>query len=134
MSAGNSKEVEVWEKVMKGALSLPGAKINREAYLQKELSKHYTQDIVRFAIATTPAKAGVSASKINTISKSSIAWHRAGVTTASFATGIPGGWWIAGTMPADLTQFFWHVSVILQKLAYLHGWPELFVEEGGGAK
>jgi hypothetical protein len=25
-----------------------------------------------------------------------------------------------------LTQFFWHVLVILQKLAYLYGWPELF--------
>jgi hypothetical protein len=36
---------------------------------------------------------------------------------------------MAGTIPADLTQFFWHVVVILQKLAYLHGWPELF-EEG----
>lgn len=35
---------------------------------------------------------------------------------------------MTGTIPADLTQFFWHVTVILQKLAYLHGWPELFEE------
>ena len=37
---------------------------------------------------------------------------------------------MAGTLPADMTQFFWHISVILQKLAYLHGWPELFDEDG----
>jgi uncharacterized membrane protein len=52
------------------------------------------------------------------------------VSGVSFATGLPGGWWVAGTVPADLTQFFWHVLVILQKLAYLYGWPELLSEDG----
>src|SRR6266699_3619297 len=47
----------------------------------------------------------------------------------SFASGLPGGWWIAGTVPVDLTQFFWHSFVMLQKLAYLYGWPELFSED-----
>src|SRR4029077_20567026 len=51
-------------------------------------------------------------------------WHRGGVSALSFGSGLPGGWWIAGTVPADLTQAFWHVLVILQKLAYLYGWPE----------
>ena len=36
---------------------------------------------------------------------------------------------MAGTVPADLTQFFWHTVVILQKLAYLYGWPELLGED-----
>src|SRR5262249_32449737 len=44
---------------------------------------------------------------------------------------MPGGWWLAGTVPADLTQFFWHVAVIAQKLAYLYGWPDLVSEDGG---
>ncbi|VBL42608.1 Uncharacterised protein [Burkholderia pseudomallei] len=35
---------------------------------------------------------------------------------------------MAGTIPADLTQFFWHVVVITQKLAYLHGWPDLYAD------
>lgn len=81
------------------------------------------------AIDSTPAKAGIPGSSISSIPKSSMAWHRAGVGASSFTVGLPGGWWMAGTIPADLTQFFWHVTVILQKLAYLHGWPELF-EEG----
>ena len=66
---------------------------------------------------------------IRRIATASIKWHRAGVSTLSFASGLPGGWWIAGTVPADLIQFFWHVLVILQKLAYLYGWPELFSED-----
>lgn len=33
-------------------------------------------------------------------------------------------------MPADLTQFFWHVLVVAQKLAYLYGWPDLSGDDG----
>jgi len=129
VSENNTKpndRTEIWNRVLRSALSLPGAKISRESYLRKELSKHFTEQTVNKAIETTPAKAGIPASVIYSIAKSSIAWHRAGVSSVSFLAGLPGGWWMAGTIPADLTQFFWHVSVILQKLAYLHGWPELF--------
>ncbi|HDP98444.1 MAG TPA: hypothetical protein ENN22_04570 [bacterium] len=122
-------KIEVWNRVLRTALSLPGARIDRTSYLKKELSKHFTEAIVLKAIETTPAKAGIPSSTIRSIAQSSIAWHRAGVSAASFTVGLPGGWWMAGTIPADLTQFFWHVTVILQKLAYLHGWPELFEED-----
>jgi len=84
---------------------------------------------VQQAIETTPAKAGIQSSAIRSVAQASIAWHRAGVAATSFAVGVPGGLLMAGAIPADLAQFFWHVTVILQKLAYLHGWPELF-EEG----
>ncbi len=33
------------------------------------------------------------------------------------------------TVPADMAQYFWHVLVIPQKLAYLYGWPQLLEEE-----
>ena len=59
------------------------------------------------------------------VAKSAIARHRLAVMTVSVAAGAPGGWWMAGTIPADLSQFTWHVATISQKLAYLHGWPEL---------
>jgi len=81
------------------------------------------------AINTSPAKAGVNKKTIRRIATANIKWHRAGVSTLSFASGLPGGWWIAGAVPADLTQFFWHSLVMLQKLAYLYGWPELFSED-----
>ena len=130
MTDQNKTEIEVWSKVVRTSMAIPGAKINRENYLRKELSKHLPSDVVNNAVNTTPAKAGVSPEIIRKISNSSITFHKTGVTATSFATGIPGGWWVAGTLPADMTQFFWHISVILQKLAYLHGWPELFDEDG----
>lgn len=130
METENQKEIEVWGRVVRASLSIPGAKISRETYLRKELSKYVSEDVVDKAVRTTPAKAGVPAELIKKIASSSLRFHKSGVTATSFATGIPGGWWVAGTLPADMTQFFWHISVVLQKLAYLHGWPELFDEDG----
>lgn len=127
--SNEDKSIEVWNRVLRSALALPGARISRAAYLREELSKHFQDDVVQKAIDITPAKAGIPASAIHSISQSSINWHRSGVTATSFAAGFPGGFWMAGAIPADLVQFFWHVVVVLQKLAYLYGWPELF-EEG----
>src|SRR5437016_3706263 len=120
---------DVWNFVLRTALALPGVKVDRQAFLRRALSKHVTEKVLQFAIDTSPAKAGVNKNTIRRIATANIKWHRAGVSTLSFASGLPGGWWIAGTVPADMIQFFWHVLVILQKLAYLYGWPELFSED-----
>jgi hypothetical protein len=120
---------DVWNSVLRTALLLPGARVDRKAFLRRALSKHVTEKVLQSAIDTSPAKAGVSRNTIRRIATARIKWHRGGVSALSFASGLPGGWWIAGTVPADLTQSFWHVLVILQKLAYLYGWPELFSED-----
>lgn len=130
MNNDDAKSIEIWNRVLEAALSLPGARIDRADFLRKELSKHFPPEVVEKAIATRPACAGIPSSAITSIAKGSIAWHKAGVSAVSFTVGLPGGWWIAGTVPADMMQFFWHVVVILQKLAYLYGWPEFFNEEG----
>jgi hypothetical protein len=120
---------DVWNSVLRTALALPGVKVDRKAFLRRALSKHVTEKVLQSAIDTSPAKAGVSKNTIRRIATANIKWHRAGISALSFASGLPGGWWIAGTVPADLTQSFWNVLVILQKLAYLYGWPELFTED-----
>jgi hypothetical protein len=120
---------DAWNSVLRTALALPGVKVDREAFLRRALSKHVTEKVLQSAIDTSPAKAGVSKNTIRRIATAHIKWHRAGVSALSFASGLPGGWWIAGTVPADFTQFFWHVLVIVQKLAYLYGWPELLRED-----
>jgi len=120
---------DVWNSVLRTALLLPGVKVDRKAFLRRALSKHVTEKVLHSAIDTSPAKAGVNKKTIRRIATANIKWHRAGVSALSFASGLPGGWWIAGTVPADMTQFSWHVLVIVQKLAYLYGWPELFSED-----
>ncbi|MEZ4329856.1 MAG: hypothetical protein R3B40_31785 [Polyangiales bacterium] len=125
----SGNEIKVWNSVLGAALKIPGARVRREEFLRSALGKHVSDEVIRDAIATTPAKAGVSASVVKRAADASIKWHRAGVSAASLAAGLPGGWWIAGTIPADLAQYFWHVVVVSQKLAFLHGWPELMNDE-----
>ncbi|WP_052190480.1 hypothetical protein [Chitinibacter sp. ZOR0017] len=126
----NHDPAGILNNVLRGALNIPGAKINRAEYLKTELSKRVPSQQVELAITRGVKHAAIPPSIIRDIALSSIQWHRAGVTSASAVAGLPGGWWMAATIPADLTQFFYHVVVILQKLAYLHNWPELF-QEGG---
>ena len=37
---------------------------------------------------------------------------------------------MAATLPADLTQYFYHVFVLSQKLAYLYGYPDFCDDDG----
>lgn len=50
------------------------------------------------------------------------------VTAVSTAAGIPGGFAMAATIPADLAQFYGHIIRIAQELAYIYGWDEIFTE------
>lgn len=125
---GNERR-DVWNRVLRTALQMPGAQIDRTSFLKKALSLHFPEDIVQKAIDSRPALAGIPPTAIQSIAQSSIKWHRAGVSGVSFLTGLPSGWWIAGAIPADMTQFFWHVTVILQKLTYLYGWPSFFEKD-----
>lgn len=117
--------IALWDKVLDGVLRIPGARVDRAKYLQRELSKHCPPEQVTQAIDLRPADAGVSGTVVDRIARSCSKWHRAKVTAISALTGLPGGWWMLGTVPTDLTQYFWHVVVFSQKMAYLYGWPEL---------
>lgn len=114
-----------WDRVLDTALYLPGAQVDRALFLRAALFPHFQESIIEKALANSPAEAGIPESAIRSIAQSSISFHRVGVSAISFAAGLPGGWWMAGTIPADMGQFYWHVIVISQKLAYLYGWPSL---------
>lgn len=43
----------------------------------------------------------------------------------SFAAGLPGGFAMLATVPADVTQYYVHAFRIMQKLTYLYGWQDL---------
>jgi hypothetical protein len=119
-----------WNALLDGALKLPGVRVDREKFLRAVLAPRCSAADVERAIQATPAQAGIGAEAIREAAEGTIKWHRAGVTAVSAVAGVPGGWWVLGAVPADLAQYFWHVVVMLQKLAYLHGWPELIAADG----
>lgn len=119
-----------FEMVLKTAAGLPGVRIEREQFLAAALKPYYSDDVVEKAIMHNPAYAGIRVEQIDKIANASIKLETRNVTALSFAAGLPGGFAMAGTVPADWAQYFGHILRILQKLIYLYGWDELFDENG----
>lgn len=114
-----------FETVLVEAAKLPMVKIDRELFLRKELRNRYSKEVVDKAIEFNPAYAGITVDEINKIAKSCITSETTKVTAISAAAGLPGGFAMIGTVPADLAQYFGHIIRILQELIYLYGWQEL---------
>ena len=123
-------EITVWNKVMGAALNMPGVQVNREEFLGKTLSNYVvsTKDMEK-AIKTCPQMV-IDKCVLSNIADKIIGSHLKRVSALSFASGLPGGWWIAATVPADLAQYYYHTLVVSQKLAYLYGIPSLCDERG----
>lgn len=129
MQDNKNQSLQVWNNIMKTALLIPGAKIDRTTYLKKELGKYYNDITVQKAIDTNPFNAGIEEKIVNRIADSSIKLHVGQVATLSALAGLPGGWWAAGTIPADVTQFFYNVIQLVQKLAYIYGWQTIIEDD-----
>lgn len=133
---GQNREIEnsgsKFTQVLDAAAKLPGVRINRAAYLRAALKRHCTEEQIERAVAESPAAAGISIKVITAAANDSIVYETAKATTLSAAAGIPGGFAMFGTVPADLVQYFGHVLRMAQKLAYIYSWPDLFADDGDG--
>lgn len=109
------------EDVLRQTLKIPLVRIDRDKFLKKELSKICTEDVVALAIARNPAYAGIDRSTMDKIAQQAITYETNTATATSFAAGLPGGFAMAATIPADITQYFSHILRVMQKLAYCYG-------------
>ena len=112
-----------WISFLNSILKIPGAKINREAYLRKTFS-HLSDSDIRRCISESPAKV-VSMAEIEAAASSAIGSHTAKVTAISAISGIPGGLAMAAMIPADVANYYYHVAAVGQKLGYLYGFPDM---------
>lgn len=116
--------------MLNAAAKLPGVRINRATYLRAALKRHCTEEQIERAIAESPAAAAISLKVITEVANISIAYETSKVSTISTIAGIPGGFAMVGTVPADAAQYVGHMLRISQKLAYIYGWPDLFANNG----
>ena len=119
------KENLVWNKILATVLKMPGVKIDRVAFLRKELRPYCNQSRLQMLGNVRPYTV-VSEQVIDKLARQCIRYHTTLATATSTVVGLPGGLAMAATMPADLTQYFYHVFVLSQKLAYLYGYPDFF--------
>jgi len=118
------EKLPTFDDVLAQAIRLPGTGVNRASYLTEALGRKHAR-LVRQAIDTTPACAGLSPRDIEKIAKKSLGKDGRRTTALSFAAGIPGGVAGAVTIPADLVQFYGYLIRSIQKLTYLYGWRDL---------
>ena len=123
-------EIDIEDVIIKG-LRIPGIKIKREEFLRKELFKRYPQDVIDIAVAESPMKAKIPVKEIDKIADDVIKFERNFVSGISAVLGVPGGWAMVATIPADIAQYYGYLLRATQKLLYLYGFPEIDTEEDG---
>lgn len=116
-----------WDSVFDTTMKMPGIKVNRNDFLESafhscgkssQLAKMRPIDLYDEDV-------------IEKVAKDTINGQTLKVTAVSTVAGIPGGFGMAISIPADLAQFYFHVIVLAQKLGYIYGWPDLLDENGG---
>lgn len=121
-SAPEQRALEFLAKVVR----VPGVRVNREEFLRQELRKlRMGDDAIARAIDSNPLLAGVALTEIDRLAEEAISYEMNKSAAISFVAGIPGGFAMLGTIPADLMQYYAHALRIMQKLVYLYGWGEL---------
>ena len=121
-------EIDIEDVIIKG-LKIPGIRINRAEFLQKQLVKLYPQEIIDIAIAESPMKAKIPSKVIDELADEVIRFERNCVSGISTALGVPGGWAMVATIPVDIAQYYGYLLRATQKLLYLYGFPEIDTDD-----
>ena len=118
-----------FSQVLEAAAKLPGVRIDRTSYLHTALKRYCTDQEIERAVAESPAAAAIPRHVIKEVADTSIRYETSKTTSLSALAGIPGGFAMIGTVPADLAQYMGHMLRVVQKLAYIYSWPDLFGED-----
>lgn len=117
-----------FNSVLESAAKLPLVRVDRDAFLTKNLSKLCTPAQMQKTLTEGTLRANIPIAILDSLANATINAEALKVTAISTAAGIPGGLAMAATIPADLAQFYGFVIRISQELAYIYGWDELFTE------
>ena len=124
-----NNETLIWNKILASVLKMPGVKVNRVAFLRKSLKDYCNEQKLDLLENVRPYTITTDR-VIDEVALHCINMHTAMATTGSTIAGLPGGLALAATIPGDLTQYYYHVVVLSQKLAYLYGFPDFCNEDG----
>ncbi len=123
-------EIEIEDVIVMG-LKVPGIRIDRANFLQKELQNKFPQNVIDDAIAHNPLHAEIPTEVIDKIADEIIKYERSCVSGISAALGMPGGVAMVATIPVDIAQYYGYMLRTTQKLMYLYGFPAIDTEEKG---
>ncbi len=103
------------------ALALPGIKVERDAFLMDVFKDKIKHSDIPLLLEKGPISSGLISQKEAKKTAIMIANKRKIMcSTGSFLTGLPGGFALAATIPADLMQFFAFNLRLAQEIAYIY--------------
>lgn len=118
-----SKDVSL-ETIITGAIQIPGVKVERIKFLK---TVFLNDDVnIDSVITVGPIEAGIPRETLSRIANRLILDRTSKSSLMSFAAGIPGGFAMAATIPADVMQFFGMSLRLAQELSYLYGASDLW--------
>jgi hypothetical protein len=126
------KDVNLWTDLLENVLKLPGAKVDRWAFLEREFSRHCNLETMKRIKQFGTGKAEIDGAVMDKVAAKVIGGQVVSASTLSFVSGIPGGMAMLATIPVDLIQYYYNLVVTAQKLAYIYGWPDLEGEKPEG--
>ena len=106
-------------------IQIPGVRVNRPDFL-KEQFKDASPELMESILKDGPVKAGYSRKELYKIASRLVYRKTVMSTGASFLAGMPGGLFMAATIPADMAQFYGVALGLAQEIAYLYGAEDLW--------
>jgi hypothetical protein len=113
------------ENIISTAIRIPGIKVNRESFLREQF-EDVSPERLQSIIEKGPVEAKCSRSDLRKIARKLINKRTLFSTSASFVAGLPGGFAMAATIPADMLQFYGVALGLAQEIAYLYGEGDLW--------
>jgi uncharacterized membrane protein len=123
------QEISTWNKVMSAAMDFPGVAVDKSSFLKNELGAYCETTEIEDLIKNG-WKSDIDTSILDKAATACINSQTLKVTGVSAVAGLPGGFAMMATIPADMAQYYWHILVIAQKLAYIYGFPDIRDENG----
>ena len=111
--------------VISTAIQIPGVKVNRNAFLGEQFKDAHPETL-EAVLNVGPVEAGCSRKELRKIACRLVQKKTLLSTGASFLAGIPGGFTMAATIPADMLQFYGVALGLAQEVSYLYGADDLW--------
>lgn len=125
MSVVQSENGNALVDVISTAIQIPGVKVNREAFLREQF-KNASPEFLSEIIKNGPVAAKCSRRELRKIARRIVNERTLVSSGVSFAAGVPGGFAMAATIPADVLQFYGVALRLAQEIAYLYGEEDLW--------
>ena len=114
-------------KVVNESWKLPFVKIDRSEFLIKKFGEQV--DDIQKLIDEGP-QVFFSKEELDESAKKVINANVLQSSSLSFASGLPGGFAMAATIPADIAQFYGYSLKLAQEISYIYGYNNMWNDQG----